>query len=77
MLSLWSMLPGIASMCVSLTISLYYNTIIAWVLWFFFNSFQSPLPWSTCPTNANLTGKVEVPQFLQQSGEESSQHLHV
>ncbi|XP_053183553.1 solute carrier family 6 member 19b [Scomber japonicus] len=49
---------GIASMCVSLTISLYYNTIIAWILWYFFNSFQEPLPWSHCPMNANLTGLV-------------------
>ncbi|KAI3360939.1 hypothetical protein L3Q82_013151 [Scortum barcoo] len=49
---------GIASMCVSLTISLYYNTIIAWILWYFFNSFQDPLPWSQCPMNANLTGVV-------------------
>uniref|UniRef100_A0A8C4E9T7 Transporter n=1 Tax=Dicentrarchus labrax TaxID=13489 RepID=A0A8C4E9T7_DICLA len=49
---------GIASMCVSLTISLYYNTIIAWIMWYFFNSFQNPLPWSQCPTNANLTGFV-------------------
>nr|XP_049587216.1 solute carrier family 6 member 19b isoform X1 [Syngnathus scovelli] len=47
---------GIASMCVSLTISLYYNTIIAWILWYFFNSFQDPLPWSYCPMNDNLTG---------------------
>uniref|UniRef100_A0A8C9WYQ7 Transporter n=1 Tax=Sander lucioperca TaxID=283035 RepID=A0A8C9WYQ7_SANLU len=49
---------GIASMCVSLTISLYYNTIMAWILWYFFNSFQEPLPWSQCPMNANLTGIV-------------------
>ncbi|XP_056141700.1 solute carrier family 6 member 19b [Lampris incognitus] len=46
---------GIASMCVSLTVSLYYNTIIAWILWYFFNSFQNPLPWSQCPFNANST----------------------
>ncbi|XP_077453975.1 solute carrier family 6 member 19b [Stigmatopora argus] len=49
---------GIASMCVSLTISLYYNNIIAWILWYFFNSFQDPLPWSQCPMNENLTDFV-------------------
>ncbi|XP_071372144.1 solute carrier family 6 member 19b [Centroberyx affinis] len=49
---------GIASMCVSLMISLYYNTIIAWILWYFFNSFQESLPWSQCPLNASLTGLV-------------------
>ncbi|CAL8354240.1 unnamed protein product [Arctogadus glacialis] len=46
---------GVASMCVSLLISLYYNTIIAWILWYLFNSFQDPLPWSQCPLNANAT----------------------
>ncbi|XP_008419713.1 inactive sodium-dependent neutral amino acid transporter B(0)AT3 [Poecilia reticulata] len=47
---------GIASMVVSFLVSLFYNTIIAWVLWYFFNSFQNPLPWSQCPLNANQTG---------------------
>ncbi|KAB0393807.1 hypothetical protein E2I00_001240 [Balaenoptera physalus] len=51
--------PGIASMFVSFMVGLYYNTIIAWVMWYFFNSFQDPLPWSQCPLNANQTGYVE------------------
>uniref|UniRef100_UPI002955A159 sodium-dependent neutral amino acid transporter B(0)AT1 n=1 Tax=Panthera onca TaxID=9690 RepID=UPI002955A159 len=51
--------PGIASMFVSFMVGLYYNTIIAWVMWYFFNSFQDPLPWSECPLNANRTGYVE------------------
>uniref|UniRef100_A0A674DPM7 Transporter n=1 Tax=Salmo trutta TaxID=8032 RepID=A0A674DPM7_SALTR len=46
---------GIASMFVSLMISLYYNTIMAWVMWYLFNSFQETLPWSQCPLNYNLT----------------------
>uniref|UniRef100_A0A8C2FMQ3 Transporter n=1 Tax=Cyprinus carpio TaxID=7962 RepID=A0A8C2FMQ3_CYPCA len=49
---------GIASLCVSFLVSLYYNTIIVWVMWYFFNSFQEPLPWSQCPINANRTGLV-------------------
>ncbi|KAL7381232.1 hypothetical protein ABVT39_002532 [Epinephelus coioides] len=49
---------GIASMSVSFLVGMYYNTIIAWVMWYFFNSFQSPLPWSHCPLNANLTDLV-------------------
>nr|XP_033785697.1 sodium-dependent neutral amino acid transporter B(0)AT1-like [Geotrypetes seraphini] len=49
---------GIASMFVSFLVGLYYNTIIAWVMWYFFNSFQEPLPWSNCPLNDNLTGYV-------------------
>nr|XP_020498834.1 sodium-dependent neutral amino acid transporter B(0)AT1-like [Labrus bergylta] len=49
---------GIASMLVSLLIGLYYNTLIAWIMWYLFNSFQSPLPWSQCPLNDNGTGFV-------------------
>ncbi|XP_012686873.1 sodium-dependent neutral amino acid transporter B(0)AT1-like [Clupea harengus] len=49
---------GIASMMVSFMVGMYYNTIIAWVMWYFFNSFQEPLPWSQCPLNANMTGVV-------------------
>ncbi|XP_008285848.1 sodium-dependent neutral amino acid transporter B(0)AT1-like [Stegastes partitus] len=46
---------GIASMLVSLLIGLYYNTLIAWIMWYLFNSFQSPLPWAQCPLNENRT----------------------
>ncbi|XP_063042088.1 sodium-dependent neutral amino acid transporter B(0)AT1-like [Engraulis encrasicolus] len=49
---------GIASMLVSFVVGMYYNTIMAWVMWYFFNSFQDPLPWSQCPLNANRTGYV-------------------
>ncbi|XP_008285831.1 sodium-dependent neutral amino acid transporter B(0)AT1-like [Stegastes partitus] len=50
---------GIASMLVSLLVGVYYNTIMAWIMWYLFNSFQDPLPWSQCPLNANNTGYVE------------------
>ncbi|XP_059899555.1 sodium-dependent neutral amino acid transporter B(0)AT3-like [Gadus macrocephalus] len=46
---------GMASMAVSFLVSLFYNTILAWVLWYFFHSFQDPLPWSQCPLNDNST----------------------
>ncbi|MED6291364.1 hypothetical protein CHARACLAT_022751 [Characodon lateralis] len=46
---------GIASMVVSFLVAMFYNTIIAWVLWYFFNSFQNPLPWSQCPLNESKT----------------------
>uniref|UniRef100_A0A3Q1GPX6 Transporter n=1 Tax=Acanthochromis polyacanthus TaxID=80966 RepID=A0A3Q1GPX6_9TELE len=49
---------GIASTIVSLLVSLFYNTILAWVLWYFFHSFQEPPPWKNCPINANLTGYI-------------------
>ncbi|CAK8683357.1 sodium-dependent neutral amino acid transporter B(0)AT3-like [Clavelina lepadiformis] len=46
---------GVASMVVCFLIALYYNMIIAWALYYFFNSFQSSLPWSDCPSYPNLT----------------------
>ncbi|XP_069840308.1 sodium-dependent neutral amino acid transporter B(0)AT1-like [Dendropsophus ebraccatus] len=46
---------GVASMLVSFLICLYYNTIIAWIMWYLFNSFQEPLPWSQCPLSYNQT----------------------
>ncbi|KAM4688699.1 sodium-dependent neutral amino acid transporter B(0)AT1-like [Discoglossus pictus] len=49
---------GVASMLVSFMVGLYYNTIIAWVMWYFFNSFQEPLPWSHCPLTENRTEYV-------------------
>ncbi|XP_049891204.1 sodium-dependent neutral amino acid transporter B(0)AT1-like [Epinephelus moara] len=56
---------GIASMLVSLLIGLYYNTLMAWVIWYLFNSFQAPLPWTQCPLNDNRTGFV--PECQQSS----------
>ncbi|XP_025895441.1 sodium-dependent neutral amino acid transporter B(0)AT1 [Nothoprocta perdicaria] len=50
---------GIAAMFVSFFVGLYYNTIIAWVMWYFFNSFQEPLPWSSCPLNENRTDYID------------------
>lgn len=55
-----NLVSGIASMMVSFLVGLYYNTIMAWILWYLFNSFQDPLPWSQCPLNANKTGTVRA-----------------
>lgn len=46
---------GVASMTVSFLVSMFYNMILAWVLWYFFHSFQNPLPWRDCPVNLNHT----------------------
>ncbi|XP_018575346.1 sodium-dependent neutral amino acid transporter B(0)AT3 [Anoplophora glabripennis] len=40
---------GISSAVVSFNVALYYNTIIAWCLFYFVQSFQSQLPWAKCP----------------------------
>lgn len=51
------MSAGLGCFSVSFLVSLYYNTVLLWVLWFFLNSFQYPLPWSTCPLDLNRTGE--------------------
>ncbi|XP_073987596.1 sodium-dependent neutral amino acid transporter B(0)AT3 [Rhodnius prolixus] len=46
---------GVASCTVTFFVALYYNVIITWCFYYLFNSFQTPLPWSTCPTTLNGT----------------------
>ena len=41
---------GIASAMVSFWVSLYYNTIIAWCLFYLVRSFSASLPWAECPS---------------------------
>ncbi|XP_061249909.1 inactive sodium-dependent neutral amino acid transporter B(0)AT3 isoform X2 [Bos javanicus] len=50
---------GLGCFTVSFLVSLYYNTILTWVLWYLLNSFQHPLPWSACPLDLNRTGLVQ------------------
>ncbi|XP_006140192.1 inactive sodium-dependent neutral amino acid transporter B(0)AT3, partial [Tupaia chinensis] len=50
---------GLGCFSVSFLVSLYYNVVLTWVLWYFLNSFQQPLPWSSCPLDLNRTGLVE------------------
>ncbi|XP_052782178.1 sodium-dependent proline transporter-like [Mya arenaria] len=44
---------GIAMCMVSGLTSLYYNMIIAWCMFYFFVSFQHPLPWAGCDNDWN------------------------
>ncbi|XP_059801272.1 sodium-dependent neutral amino acid transporter B(0)AT3-like isoform X4 [Hypanus sabinus] len=50
---------GIASMLTVFQQGLFYNTILAWTLWYLFHSFEEPLPWKNCPLNNNQTGFIE------------------
>ncbi|CAH1250880.1 SLC6A19 [Branchiostoma lanceolatum] len=45
---------GVAMVAVSFLVALYYNVIIGWCAFYFFNSFQAPLPWATCPGNGTV-----------------------
>ncbi|CAO2599680.1 Sodium-dependent neutral amino acid transporter SLC6A17 [Lemmus lemmus] len=46
---------GFSSCIVCLFVGLYYNVIIGWSVFYFFKSFQYPLPWSECPVIRNGT----------------------
>lgn len=39
---------GYAICIIALYVSFYYNTIIAWALFYFYSSFTSILPWTNC-----------------------------
>ncbi|KAK9503037.1 hypothetical protein O3M35_011690 [Rhynocoris fuscipes] len=52
---------GISSAVVSFNVALYYNTIIAWCLFYFVQSFQAELPWSECPNKYYANGSY-VPE---------------
>uniref|UniRef100_A0ACB8G0Q5 Sodium-dependent serotonin transporter n=1 Tax=Sphaerodactylus townsendi TaxID=933632 RepID=A0ACB8G0Q5_9SAUR len=39
---------GFAICIINLYVSFYYNTIIAWALYYFYSSFTATLPWTTC-----------------------------
>ena len=42
---------GYAMIAVSCIFSVYYNIVMAWTVFYIGSSFESPLPWSECPTN--------------------------
>lgn len=59
---------GISSAVVSFNVALYYNTIIAWCLFYFAQSFQSELPWSECPNMYFHNGSyAPVPECVASS----------
>ncbi|XP_071357654.1 sodium- and chloride-dependent GABA transporter 2-like [Trachinotus anak] len=39
---------GIASQVLVIYLNIYYIVVLAWAIFYLINSFQSPLPWSTC-----------------------------
>ncbi|KAK5848873.1 hypothetical protein PBY51_008560 [Eleginops maclovinus] len=39
---------GIASGVIVVYLNIYYIVVLAWAIFYLFNSFKSPLPWSTC-----------------------------
>ncbi|KAL2295494.1 hypothetical protein Nmel_017907 [Mimus melanotis] len=58
---------GYASCLVCFFVGLYYNVIIGWSIFYFFKSFQYPLPWSECPIvkNGSAAEVSPLPGWLQ------------
>ncbi|XP_034726230.1 sodium- and chloride-dependent neutral and basic amino acid transporter B(0+) [Etheostoma cragini] len=57
-INIWRAVPilqgvGVAMVVVTFIVSVYYNVIIAYSLYYMFASFQSPLPWSSCLSQAD------------------------
>ncbi|XP_018412764.1 PREDICTED: sodium-dependent neutral amino acid transporter SLC6A17 [Nanorana parkeri] len=53
---------GYASCVVCFFVGLYYNVIIGWSIFYFFQSFQYPLPWNECPLVENGTVNMVEPE---------------
>ncbi|XP_053724373.1 sodium- and chloride-dependent neutral and basic amino acid transporter B(0+)-like isoform X1 [Synchiropus splendidus] len=53
---------GVSMVMVTLIVSIYYNVIIAYSIYYMFASFQSPLPWASCSawsgSNCSVTPAV-------------------
>lgn len=58
---------GFSMIMVSFLVSIYYVVILAWILYFLFASFISPLPWTTCNNEWN------TPNCLVRNGSNANQ----
>ncbi|KAL0979342.1 hypothetical protein UPYG_G00183900 [Umbra pygmaea] len=47
---------GIATVVISFVLCTYYNVLMSWALYYFFNSFQANLPWQSCNNTWNAVG---------------------
>ncbi|XP_032371090.1 sodium- and chloride-dependent GABA transporter 1 isoform X1 [Etheostoma spectabile] len=47
---------GLATVVISFVFSTYYNVLITWALFYFFNSFGATLPWNSCNNTWNAVG---------------------
>ncbi|CAL8323268.1 unnamed protein product [Merluccius merluccius] len=58
---------GVSSLMVCGFVGLYYNVIIGWSIFYFFQSFQSPLPWAECPLRRNGSQAMMEPECEKSS----------
>ncbi|XP_066528453.1 sodium- and chloride-dependent neutral and basic amino acid transporter B(0+) [Hoplias malabaricus] len=67
-INVWKAVPilqgvGITMMLVSTFVSIYYNVIIAYSIYYLFASFQSPLPWSDCSGWSGMDCNVTAREY--------------
>ncbi|KAK2851316.1 hypothetical protein Q5P01_007592 [Channa striata] len=58
---------GVSSLMVCGFVGLYYNVIIGWSIFYFFQSFQYPLPWAECPIRRNGSQAIVEPECEKSS----------
>ncbi|XP_068171913.1 sodium- and chloride-dependent neutral and basic amino acid transporter B(0+)-like [Antennarius striatus] len=73
LIKVWSAVPilqgvGISMLMVNVLVSVYYNVIIAYSLYYLFASFQFPLPWSNCSSWADSKCSVTPIEYCNVSG---------
>uniref|UniRef100_A0A8C7XBH5 Solute carrier family 6 member 4b n=1 Tax=Oryzias sinensis TaxID=183150 RepID=A0A8C7XBH5_9TELE len=54
---------GYAICIIALYVSFYYNTIIAWALFYFYSSFSTILPWTNCDNAWNTPDSAYINSF--------------
>ncbi|KAM9813741.1 sodium- and chloride-dependent neutral and basic amino acid transporter B(0+)-like [Neosynchiropus ocellatus] len=59
---------GVSMVMVTLIVSVYYNVIIAYSIYYMFASFQSPLPWASCSAWAGSNCSVTPAVYCNVSG---------
>uniref|UniRef100_A0A8C7X6Q5 Transporter n=1 Tax=Oryzias sinensis TaxID=183150 RepID=A0A8C7X6Q5_9TELE len=79
----WKAVPilqgvGIAAVVVTLVVSIYYNVIICYSLYYMFASMQSPLPWSDCFSWADSScSNISAANFTQGNNTCASSNMSV
>ncbi|XP_072521205.1 sodium- and chloride-dependent GABA transporter ine isoform X1 [Salminus brasiliensis] len=51
---------GLATVVISFVLATYYNVLMTWALYYFFNSFGSTLPWQSCNNTWNVVSNCST-----------------
>ncbi|KAM8885256.1 sodium- and chloride-dependent GABA transporter 1 isoform 2-T4 [Spinachia spinachia] len=70
---------GLATVVISFVLSTYYNVLMGWALYYFFNSFGATLPWKSCNNTWNEVGNCSSgfpgnSTHLQSAGQQFFDH---